>query len=113
MVANICMAIGIGVVFYYALQAIPDASERRYIGELSTIPLFFGTAIYAFEGIALVLPLKNAMKKPSDFDRPLGVLNIGIGIVTVLFISFGFFGYLKWGENVAGSLTLNLPEADL
>lgn len=60
-----------------------------------------------------VLPLKNAMKNPEAFDKPLGVLNIGISIVTVLFISFGFFGYLKWGDNVAGSLTLNLPEADV
>lgn len=53
------------------------------------------------------------MKNPELFDKPLGVLNIGISIVTVLFISFGFFGYLKWGENVAGSLTLNLPELDV
>lgn len=53
-VANVCMAVGIGVVLYYALQSVPDISERKYIGDWSTIPLFFGTAIYAFEGIALV-----------------------------------------------------------
>lgn len=53
-IANVCMATGVGVVFYYALQNIPDITERKYVGDLSTIPLFFGTAIYAFEGIALV-----------------------------------------------------------
>lgn len=53
-VANVCMAVGIGVVFYYALQNVPAISERKYVGDLSSLPLFFGTAIYAFEGIALV-----------------------------------------------------------
>lgn len=53
-IANVCMAVGIGVVLYYALQSVPAISERKYIGDWSTIPLFFGTAIYAFEGIALV-----------------------------------------------------------
>lgn len=60
-----------------------------------------------------MLPLKNAMKNPSRFDETFGVLNIGISIVTVLFISFGFVGYLKWGDEVAGSLTLNLPQASV
>lgn len=52
--ANVCMATGIGVVFYYALQDIPSPSERPMIGELRNLPLFFGTTIFAFEGIALV-----------------------------------------------------------
>lgn len=109
MIANVCMAIGIGVVFYYAFQNIPSISERQLIGEISTIPLFFGTAMFAFEGIALVLPLKNTMRKPDTFDQPFGVLNIGIATVTLLYISFGFFGYLQWGDEVEGSLTLNIP----
>lgn len=53
-VANGCMASGIGVVFYYALQDIPSPSEREFVGELRNLPLFFGTAMFAFEGIALV-----------------------------------------------------------
>lgn len=53
------------------------------------------------------------MRKPSTFAQPIGVLNIGISFVTILYIFFGFFGYLKWGEDVQGSLTLNLPQADM
>lgn len=135
-IANLCMATGVGVVFYYAFQDIPNLSDRKYVGDLDTIPLFFGTAMFAFEGIALVrflflsitlrsnilifhcgtqqvLPLKNSMRKPLTFAQPIGVLNIGISFVTILYILFGFFGYLKWGEDVQGSLTLNLPEADM
>lgn len=50
------------------------------------------------------------MKKPNKFGRPAGVLNIGMSIVTALLISFGFLGYLKYGDDVAGSLTLNIPQ---
>lgn len=53
-IANVCMAGGIGVVFYYILQEIPSISERKHLGEISTLPLYFGTAMFAFEGIALV-----------------------------------------------------------
>ena len=59
-----------------------------------------------------VLPLKNSMRNTKQFDSPVGVLNIGMTIVTTVLIAFGFFGYLKWGEETAGSLTLNLPEGD-
>lgn len=53
------------------------------------------------------------MKTPTNFYRPAGVLNVGMIFVTTLFVTFGFFGYLKWGEDVAGSLTLNLPQDEM
>lgn len=57
-----------------------------------------------------VLPLQTEMKTPEKFNSPLGVLNIGNMIVTVLLLVMGFVGYLKYGEEVEGSLTLNLPQ---
>lgn len=111
-IANICMAAGVSLTLYFAFQGLPDISERKYVGELNDLPLFFGTAIFAFEGIALVLPLKNAMKKPKLFSRPSGVLNIGMVFVASLFIVVGFFSYWKWGDLVEGTVTLNLPQND-
>lgn len=58
MFANVCMAVGVVVVFYYAFQDLPSITERHYVGEVMNIPLYFGTAMFAFEGIALVY-LKN------------------------------------------------------
>ncbi|XP_057672291.1 proton-coupled amino acid transporter 1-like isoform X2 [Diorhabda carinulata] len=109
-VANILMIVGIVVVLYYSISdGLPDVTERNYIASFGTIPLFFGTAVFAFEGIGLVLPLQNEMKKPSDFDRTFGVLNVGMVIVTALYITVGFIGYLKFGDAIQGSITLNLP----
>ncbi|CAO1388535.1 unnamed protein product [Diamesa tonsa] len=107
--ANVCMITGIIITYYYAVQDLPDFRERNYTSSLHQLPLFFGTAIFAFEGIALVLPLQNAMKVPRNFSKCFGVLNVGMVFVTFIFLSFGGIGYWKYGEDTQGSLTLNLP----
>lgn len=88
---------------------LPPISERNYVSSLHKLPLFFGTAIYIFEGIGLVLPLKNAMEKPDNFSKKFGVLNVGMVVLATLFVSFGTIGYWKYGEYVASTVTLNLP----
>ena len=103
------MITGIMITFYYSTLDLPAISERNYVSSLHKLPLFFGTAIYIFEGIGLVLPLKNAMENPEDFSKKFGVLNVGMVILASLFVSLGAVGYWKYGENVLSSLTLNLP----
>lgn len=56
--------------------------------------------------------MKNAMKKPKKFSRPVGVLNIGMVFIASLFIVVGFASYWQWGELVKGSVTVNLPETE-
>lgn len=53
-IAIIFMFCGITITYYYAVQDLPPLSERRYFSSVHQLPLFFGTAIYAFEGISLV-----------------------------------------------------------
>lgn len=58
----------------------------------------------------MVLPLENNLKSPEDFAGCLGVLNSGMTIVAILYTAVGFFGYLKYGDAVKGSITLNLGD---
>jgi solute carrier family 36 (proton-coupled amino acid transporter) len=95
---------------YYACQDLPPITERNYVASLHQLPLFFGTAMFAYEGIGVVLPLQNSIKVPRNFHRKIGVLNVGMTAVTLIYTMFGFIGYLKYGEDVQGSLTLNLPK---
>lgn len=113
-IANVCMITGLVISYYYAAQDLAPITERNlWPTDIQRIPLFFGTAIFAFEGIALVLPLQNAMENPKSFSRYLGVLNVGMVFITGIFISFGAIGYWKYGEDTEGSLTLNLPTDEM
>ncbi|KAF7387348.1 hypothetical protein HZH68_013025 [Vespula germanica] len=107
-VANFLVMAGYIATVYIMSHDIPAISERRYVADWHELPLFFGTVIYSFEGITLVLPLKNEMKKPSNFNKPFGVLNVGMVIVGAMFVVMGFLSYLKYGDDVQGSVTLNL-----
>ncbi|KAK9882050.1 hypothetical protein WA026_018900 [Henosepilachna vigintioctopunctata] len=107
-IANVFMTTGLLFTIYYCVQDLPPISERIYVANIKTMPLFFGTAMFAFEGIGLVLPLQKEMRKPENFKRPLGVLNVGTSIAIVSYISMGFLAYLKY-DDIKSSVTLNLP----
>ena len=50
------------------------------------------------------------MKTPQNFRGTFGVLNIGMTVIVFLYIIVGFFGYIKYGADATGSITLNLPK---
>ena len=56
-----------------------------------------------------VLPVENRMRTPDAFYGLSGVLNTSMVIVTVLYMTIGFYGYIKFGDDIEGSITLNLP----
>jgi len=109
MLANILQLSGLGIIFYYLVQDLSYTWDVKYAAPVSQLPLYFGTAIYAFEGIGIVLPLENQMKTPKDMKGWNGVLNTSMIIVSCLYIAVGYFGYMRYGDNVEGSITLNLP----
>lgn len=103
------MVTGIILTIYYAVDDLPPIDDRVHVADIMRLPHFFGIAIFAFEGIALVLPLQNAMEDPKDFSKPLGVLNVGMCVVSSIYIVVGTIGYWQYGEETEASLTLNLP----
>lgn len=109
MIANVLVATGMGVTFYYIFIDLPPVSSRPQIVSITELPTFFGTAIFALEGIGVVMPLENNMKTPTHFIGCPGVLNFGMFFVVLLYASTGFFGFLRYGDATQGSITLNLP----
>ncbi|XP_008952679.1 proton-coupled amino acid transporter 3 isoform X2 [Pan paniscus] len=104
--ANITTLGSMALIFEYIMQGIPYPSNLPLMANWKTFLLFFGTAIFTFEGVGMVLPLKNQMKHPQQFSF---VLYLGMSIVIILYILLGTLGYMKFGSDTQASITLNLP----
>ncbi|XP_055689068.1 proton-coupled amino acid transporter-like protein pathetic [Lutzomyia longipalpis] len=115
MVANVFMALGLGITMYYLVTGIPENAmeKRELVAPISTIPAFFAITIFAMEAIGVVMPLENQMKTPENFTGICGVLNKGMSGVTLVYMLVGFMGYLCYGANTEGSITLNLPTKEI
>lgn len=113
MLANVLMVTGLGFTMYYIVTDLPETTSVPAVAHIKHMPLFFGTVIFALEGIGVVMPLENNMKSPTHFIGCPSVLNVGMSIVVTLYAVVGFLGYLKFGDKTEGSITLNLPVADM
>ncbi|XP_060581839.1 proton-coupled amino acid transporter 2-like isoform X2 [Ruditapes philippinarum] len=108
--ANVLNFLGLTLVIVNLLQGLPGTTSiRPSVASFGTMPLFFGQAIFSFEGIGLILPLHGQMRDQSAFLGKAGVLNLGLTITISLYCAVGFYGYLKFGDDTRGSVTLNLP----
>ena len=59
------------------------------------------------------MPLYRSMKRRQNFGKTWGVINLAIVCVIILYCTMGFFGYLKYGDNVGASISLSLPNEPL
>ncbi|KAJ0179146.1 hypothetical protein K1T71_004858 [Dendrolimus kikuchii] len=111
--ANFVWLGSICICIYYCLRNTPDISERNLATDITGIPTFISTCLFAMEGIGVVMPIENEMVKPQHFLGCPGVLNIAMSAIAILYGFVGFAGYLQFGEDVRGSLTLNLPKDEI
>lgn len=110
-VASSIKAASLLVLFYFMFQDLPHVSERRaWSNGDNSMLLFYGTIIFAFEGVTQVLPLHDNMRTTRHFRGWNGVLNTGMLIISCLYFALGFYGYLKYGEDTYPSITMNLPK---
>ncbi|XP_002154489.2 proton-coupled amino acid transporter 1 isoform X1 [Hydra vulgaris] len=105
--ANVLCFFGLVGTFQYLLFNLQNPAIYPASKPIREFPLFFGTALFAFEGIGVVLPIENKMRKQEDF---FWVLDTSMATVAILYIAMGFFGYVAFGEEILASVTLNLPK---
>lgn len=73
----------------------------------------FGSALFAFEGIGIVIPIYNRMKNPRQMNSLFGLLNVSYAILLTFYMLIGIAGYLKYGDDAKGSISQNLKHGEL
>ncbi|KAM3968090.1 proton-coupled amino acid transporter-like protein pathetic [Aphomia sociella] len=112
LLANILLVATYVICLYYSFGAEISFADKKVVGNPARYPAFISTVIFAMEGIGVVMPVENAMKKPKHFLGFPSVLVVAMSIIVFLYGTLGMFGYFRYGDVLRGSITLNLPIDD-
>ncbi|KAI5968679.1 AVT4 [Candida margitis] len=113
LLANLFILTGLITIIYYigyewvVLNCGQFGPSVEYVFNKSQFSLFIGTAIFAFEGIGLIIPVQESMIYPAHFPQVLAKVMVTIAII---FIIIGTLGYLTFGSQVQTVILLNLPQ---
>ncbi|KAL2610140.1 hypothetical protein R1flu_028713 [Riccia fluitans] len=105
-IADVCNVLAMAVVLKDDFHDFQGFSEIKALTSWGAMPFAMGVAVYCYEGFGMTLTLHASMKKPSEFSRILGIAFL---VITGLYLSFGFIGYMAYGEETQDIITLNLP----
>ncbi|KAJ2950495.1 hypothetical protein O0L34_g8738 [Tuta absoluta] len=109
LLANILLLGTYLVCLYYIFGNEINFTDKVAVGNPARYPAFLATVIFAMEGVGVVMPIENEMKRPKNFLGCPSVLFVAMSIIVFLYISLGLFGYFRYGAALKGSITLNLP----
>ncbi|KAI3381267.1 hypothetical protein SNEBB_003038 [Seison nebaliae] len=109
LVANIIIVVGLGIILQCIVRNPLPWSKIPFVESVDKYPIFFGTVMFTFEGIGLILPIENNMEHPDRLLNWNGVLNTSMATVVILYCGMAFYGSIKYGELIRDSITLNLP----
>ncbi|XP_039016055.1 amino acid transporter ANT1-like [Hibiscus syriacus] len=108
--ADVCNLLAMGFVAKEDIQQAirGDFSFRdRKMFNLGGLPFAGGTAVFCFEGFGMTLALEQSMRERKAFPK---VLAISFAWITLVYILFGTFGYMAYGDDTKDIITLNLPK---
>jgi proton-coupled amino acid transporter len=107
-IADIFIVLGLIYLYYYdiATLVVEGVSDIALVNK-ENWPLFIGTAIFTFEGIGLLIPIQDGMKKPQQLPVILGGVMV---LITIIFISMGALSYAAYGSKTETVIILNMPQ---
>lgn len=108
LVADFFILLGLLYLYYYDFFTLSTKGISDIVMfNPESWTLFIGTAIFTFEGIGLIIPIQETMKKPEKFPRVLAIVMV---VITVIFTSMGAFCYMAFGSKTETVVILNLPQ---
>lgn len=111
--ANFLILLGLVTIIYFVLIDL-FITHSGEIGEgivflvnAKEFSMFIGIAIFAFEGIGLIIPIQESMIYPNHFPKVLSMVIVSISIIMV---GVGTLGYMTYGKDIQTVILLNLPQ---
>ncbi|GLT96293.1 hypothetical protein SLE2022_139280 [Rubroshorea leprosula] len=110
--ADICNVLAMAMVLKEDIQQVVRRGfsfdgRKAITSNIGGIPFAGGMAVFCFEGFGMTLALEASMKKKGTFPK---VLALAFSAIAFLYLMFGIFGYLAYGDETRDIITLNLPQ---
>ncbi|GAA5876473.1 hypothetical protein JCM1840_005549 [Sporobolomyces johnsonii] len=110
LVADAFILFGLVYIFSNEISVLVDHGIAKVaLFNSKDFPLLIGTAVFAFEGIGLIIPITESMKDPHKFPKVLTGVMVG---VMILFAGAGVLAYLTYGKDIQTVVFVNLPQDD-
>lgn len=112
LIADALIVFGLGYIMFYDFSTLIEHGVHDTVTAInfSEFGLFFGTAVFAFEGVCLVLPVHESMSQKKKLPQ---VMSVSLFIICVLLTAFAGASYLAIGTDVQTIVTLSLPHGSL
>jgi len=81
------------------------AAEGLNMFDLKGSLVYFGTAVYAFEGVGVLLPIERSMASPEHGRK---VVSVTMLVVTLAQLVFASTAYMSYGDKTASIITISL-----
>ncbi|XP_020600326.1 amino acid transporter ANT1-like [Phalaenopsis equestris] len=105
--ADGCNVLAMAIVIKEEIQMFDRFSwQRTAFNGTWGLPFAAGVAVFCFDGFSMTLPLEASMADRKKFRW---VLVVAFMAIITVYISFGIFGYLAYGDETKDIITLNLP----
>ncbi|KAH8296230.1 hypothetical protein KR054_003385, partial [Drosophila jambulina] len=110
LLSNVMAYFGFLFMFYFIFIGLSHITERRYLfGDEKEVALFLGIALFSISSVGVMLAIESKMETPQDYIGCCGMLNMSFIVVLISYTIFGVFGYWRFGDKVASSISFNLP----
>ncbi len=111
--SNLFVLFAFSITFYYLVSAPLELTEQSMaVSSSSELSVAVTTILFSINNMRCAFAVESKMENPQRFFGWFGVLSVAHYVVALLYIMIGFFGYLRYGEDIEPSVILNLPMDD-
>ena len=97
--ANVFILATLSTVIVYNFQQLPEGfpKNKKDFARFDKLPSFMGIAVFSFECVGHILPVRNSMREPEKFKKIFFIISF---LVTLLYIFFGTLCCLALGNKI-------------